>query len=144
MRGKIDQIESAIYKERNLAKFKTGDTVEVHYRIKELNTERIQLFEGVVIAIDGIRGSKTFTVRKVMQGIGVERIFPFGSPNIAKIKVKRIGKTRRSKLYYLRKKKGRKARIREVFISQKNIEKENELQPGQKAKKKEVSAETTS
>lgn len=90
--------------------FKPGDTVKVSYRIREEGKERIQPFEGIVIAIKGAGISKTFTVRKIAsQGIGVERIFPLHSPNIQKIEVLRRGKVRRAKLYYLREKVGKKA-----------------------------------
>ncbi len=90
-----------------------GSTVKVHYRIIEGEKERIQIFEGVVIARKraGLRSS--ITVRKVTAGIGVERVFPLHSPKIDKIQVTRLGKVRRSKLYYLRALKGKKARIRE-------------------------------
>jgi large subunit ribosomal protein L19 len=93
--------------------FKAGDTVRVHVRVVEGEKERIQMFEGVVIARKGGSARETFTVRKISYGTGVERIFPLHSPMIDKIDVLREGRVRRAKLYYLRSKKGRAARIRE-------------------------------
>jgi large subunit ribosomal protein L19 len=93
--------------------FQAGDTVRVHVRVIEGEKERIQVFEGVVIARKGGSSRETFTVRKISYGMGVERIFPLHSPMIDKIDVVRAGRVRRAKLYYLRSKKGRAARIRE-------------------------------
>ena len=93
--------------------FKSGDTVTVSYRIKEGNKERIQQYRGVVIRISGDGDKKRFTVRKMSESIGVERIFPIESPFIERIVVNKVGKVRRSKLYYLRKLTGKKARIKE-------------------------------
>ena len=93
--------------------FKAGDTVTVAYKIVEGNKERIQLYRGVVIKINGHQEKKRFTVRKMSGSIGVERIFPLESPNIESIEVNKIGKVRRAKLYYLRKLTGKKARIKE-------------------------------
>ena len=90
-----------------------GSTVRVHYRIIEGEKERIQIFEGVVIARRRAGLRSTITVRKVTAGIGVERVFPLHSPKLDKIQVTRLGRVRRSKLYYLRQLKGKKARIRE-------------------------------
>jgi len=92
--------------------FKAGDTVSVHYKIREGNKERIQLYQGVVIQRNSVGVSETFTVRKVSNGIGVERIFPINSPNIDKVEVNSHGKVRRSKLYYLRALTGKAARIK--------------------------------
>jgi large subunit ribosomal protein L19 len=97
----------------NLADFKTGDTVRVHVRIVEGDKERIQIFQGTVISRRGGGVSESFTVRKVSAGVGVERVFPVHSPNITKIQVLKKGKVRRSKLYYLRGLRGKKARITE-------------------------------
>jgi large subunit ribosomal protein L19 len=93
--------------------FQAGDTVRVHVRVVEGEKERIQVFEGVVIARKGGSNRETFTVRKISYGTGVERIFPLHSPMLDKIDVVRAGRVRRAKLYYLRQKKGRAARIRE-------------------------------
>ena len=100
-----------------LPEFKIGDTVRVHVKVIEGEKERIQVFEGVVIARKGKKISETFTVRKISYGVGVERIFPVNSPNIAKVEVTRKGKVRRAKLYYLRDKKGKQAKVAEREFS---------------------------
>jgi len=92
---------------------KPGDTVAVHVRIVEGDKERVQIFQGTVIQIRGAGPDKSFTVRKVSRGYGIERIFPYGTPAIAKVEVKRHGKARRAKLYYLRGKSGREAMLQE-------------------------------
>lgn len=93
-----------------IPEFRVGDTVKVFYRIREEGKERIQPFDGIVIARKGVGVSKTFTVRKIAsQSIGVERIFPLHSPNIQKIEILKKGKVRRAKLYYLRERVGKKA-----------------------------------
>jgi large subunit ribosomal protein L19 len=97
----------------NIPSFQAGDSVRVHVRVIEGEKERIQMFEGIVIARKGGSHRETFTVRKISYGMGVERIFPLHSPMIEKIDVVRLGRVRRAKLYYLRSKKGRAARIRE-------------------------------
>ena len=97
-----------------MPKFRAGDTISIGYRVIEGSRSRVQTFEGVVIKISaGHEIDKTFTVRKISSGIGVERIFPFHSPNIEDIKVLKKGKVRRAKLYYLRDRKGKAARIKE-------------------------------
>ena len=96
-----------------LPEFAPGDTVRVHVRVIEGDKERIQIFEGVVIAIQGSGSTETFTVRKISGGVGVERIFPFASPRIATLERVREGRVRRAKLYYLRGLRGKAARIRE-------------------------------
>jgi large subunit ribosomal protein L19 len=93
--------------------FRIGDTVKVHYKIIEGKTERIQVFEGLCIVHKGSGARKTFTVRKISNGVGVERIFPLYSPKIAKIEVVRHGKVRRGRLYYVRGKVGKEAKIKE-------------------------------
>ena len=98
----------------DLPYFKPGDTVNVHVKIKEGEKERIQVFKGVVIKKRKGATNATFTVRKVSYGIGVERIFPFHSPNIDRIDVASRGRVRRSRLYYLRKRRGKAARIKEL------------------------------
>ncbi|NQV14119.1 50S ribosomal protein L19 [bacterium] len=97
----------------NIPDFKPGDTVSVDVKVIEGQKERIQVFEGNVIARTGKGINATFTVRKISNGVGVERIFPLHAPTVAKIKVLRRGKVRRAKLYYLRKLRGKKARIKE-------------------------------
>jgi len=91
-----------------------GDTVAVHARIVEGGKERVQVFEGVVLKVQGTGIGKTVTVRKIFQGIGVERVFMINSPRVAKFEVKRRGKVRRSRIYYFRERRGKSARIREV------------------------------
>ena len=105
--------EQAFATEKQIPAFKSGDTVTVAYRIKEGNKERVQLYRGVVIKIAGHGDKKRFTVRKMSENVGVERIFPMNSPFIDSITVNKVGKVRRAKLYYLRKLTGKKARIKE-------------------------------
>ncbi len=103
----------------DLPDFRTGDTVRVHYQVIEGDKVRVQIFEGTVIARRGGGIDETFMVRKISGGVGVERVFPLNSPRIAKIEVSRHGKVRRSKLFYLRKKTGRAARIKERRVYKK-------------------------
>ncbi|BAB06197.1 50S ribosomal protein L19 [Halalkalibacterium halodurans] len=98
----------------DLPSFRPGDTLRVHVKVIEGSRERIQVFEGVVIKRRGTGVSETFTVRKISYGVGVERTFPLHSPKIDKIEVKRRGKVRRAKLYYLRNLRGKAARIKEI------------------------------
>ncbi len=98
----------------DLPSFRPGDTLRVHVRIIEGTRERIQVFEGVVIKRRGGGVSETFTVRKISSGVGVERTFPLHTPKIEKIEVKRRGKVRHAKLYYLRSLRGKAARIQEI------------------------------
>ena len=114
MKEKLIELVEKSYLNSDVPQFKSGDTVAVHYKVKEGNKERIQVFEGVVIRVSGGSVAKNFTVRKISSGIGVERIIPLNSPLIEKIEVKRIGKVRRSKLYYLRNLSGKAARIKEI------------------------------
>ena len=110
----IADIEAATVKAAPVPRFRPGDTVKVHVRIKEGAKERIQIFEGVVIGWNAAGARSTVTVRKVSYGIGVERIFPIHSPNIERIEWVRRGRVRRAKLYYLRNLRGKKARLTEV------------------------------
>lgn len=114
MKEKLIELVEKDYIKTELPQFKAGDTIVVHYKVKEGNKERIQLFEGVVIRVSGGGIAKNFTVRKVSSGVGVERIISLNSPLIDKIEVKRIGKVRRSRLYYLRNLSGKAARIKEI------------------------------
>ena len=98
----------------DLPELKAGQTVKVDVKIKEGDKTRIQLFEGVVVKVQGSGIGRTFTVRKMSSGVGVERTFPVNSPVIDKITIVRTGKVRRAKLYYLRKRSGKSARIKEV------------------------------
>jgi len=110
----IKLVESEFAKVRETRpSFKPGDTINVHVKIKEGNKERVQQFQGTVIQRRGIGSGETFTVRKVSNGVGVERIFPIVSPSIDKIDVVKEGSVRRAKLYYLRGKQGKAARIKE-------------------------------
>lgn len=106
-------VQEQTTKEMDYPEFRPGDNVVVSYRITEGNKERIQDFRGDVIQIKGHGATRTFTVRKMSNGVGVERIFPFASPSIAGIKVLKRGKVRRARLYYLRDRVGKKARIKE-------------------------------
>ena len=99
----------------DLAPFKVGDTVKVFFKIIEGKTERVQVYEGLVICFKGAGISKTFTVRKNSYGVGVERVFPMNSPRIAKVELVRPGKVRRAKLYYIRDKIGKDAKIKELI-----------------------------
>ena len=111
-------ITESIAKELNATKevpsFKAGDTITVHYTIKEGDKERTQLFKGDVIQRKGTGGTETFTIRKISHSVGVERIFPINSPLIEKIEVNKKGRVRRARIYYLRELTGKKARIKEV------------------------------
>ncbi len=108
----LDQISAKQVKEQ-VPKFNVGDSVRVDVRVIEGGRERVQAFQGTVIQRKGGGIRETFTVRKISQGIGVERVFPLHSPNVTNVKVLRRGKVRRAKLYYLRKLKGKAARITE-------------------------------
>ena len=107
----IDAIEKE-YEKNKFPEFSPGDTIRVHVRVIEGQKERIQVFEGTVIQIRGKGTGKTFTVRKISGGLGIERIFPYHTPSIAKIEVVRRGKTRRAKLFYLRERKGKAAQVK--------------------------------
>lgn len=128
--------------------FKVGDTVKVFFKIVEGKTERIQVYEGVVLCIKNAGARKTFTVRKESSGIGVERIFPMNSPRIVKVEIVRAGKVRRSKLYYLRDKVGKGKKVKEMlggevasFISEQNKNAENAAKTQEAALKAEHNAE---
>ena len=115
--------------EDKIPPFNIGDTVRVHVKVKERNKERIQVFEGVIIRKRGSGTGKTFTVRKESYGVGIERIFPFACPSIEKVEVVKRGKVRRAKLYYLRERKGKAAKIKEIKEWElKKKEKEREAQ----------------
>jgi large subunit ribosomal protein L19 len=111
--------------------FKVGDTVKVHFKIVEGKNERIQIYEGLVIAMKNSRVGKTFMVRKNSYGVGVERVFPFHSPRVTKVEVVRPGKVRRAKLYYIRGKIGKSAKIKELIVKK-----------GSKVQKAAAAAET--
>ena len=116
----IKVVEQAFANEKvaTYPKFKAGDTLTVTYRIKEGDKERLQKFKGVVIQIKGASpATKTFTIRKISNGVGVERIFPFASPFIDSIELNKVGKVRRARIFYLRELSGKKARIREKKLA---------------------------
>ncbi|GMO66700.1 MAG: 50S ribosomal protein L19 [Endomicrobiia bacterium] len=117
----LEQVQT-LYKRNLGVSFKSGDQIKVYFNVVEAGSERIQIFEGIVIRVRGSGLSKTFTVRKVSSGVGVERIFPIHSPRINKIEVVRRGKVRRAKLYYLRNLSGKAARISE-YSSKKSSKK---------------------
>ncbi|MCS7173901.1 MAG: 50S ribosomal protein L19 [Armatimonadetes bacterium] len=107
------QLVEQPHRKPEIPEFAPGDTVRVHTRVREGGRERVQVFEGVVIARRGGGVRETFTVRRISHGVGVERIFPLHSPNIVRIEVVRRGQVRRAKLYYLREKVGKATRIKE-------------------------------
>jgi large subunit ribosomal protein L19 len=109
-------IAAQLTEKRELPAFKAGDTITVHFKIKEGEKERIQQYQGVVIQRKGTGVTRTFTVRKISNSIGVERIFPDNSPFIDKIDVNKRGVVRRAKIFYIRELKGKKARIKERIM----------------------------
>lgn len=127
---------------------KVGNTVKVHVRIKEGNKERIQIFEGIIIKVQGAGVNKTFTVRKISYGVGVEKTFLIHSPLVEKVELVRVGKARRAKLFYLRDRVGKSAKTKELIgarIEDKEIIIKGEEAPVEEAVKEEqVKAEETS
>ena len=109
-------VHEQLTQKKEIPQFKAGDNITVNYKIVEGNKERIQSFKGDVIKKQGEGGTATFTVRKISNGVGVERLFPIFSPHIESIKLHKVGKVRRSKLYYLRDRSGKSARIQEKRI----------------------------
>jgi len=114
MEALIDFVQKEFLKKNDFPKFSSGDTITVFYQIREGEKVRTQFFKGVVIQIKGKGESKTFTIRKMSGTIGVERIFPLNLPTIEKIEVNKQGKVRRSRIYYFKNLRGKKARIKEV------------------------------
>jgi large subunit ribosomal protein L19 len=112
----IKFIEDTFIPKKDIPSFKAGDTVTVHFKIKEGNKERIQNFQGVVLQRSGKGVNETFTVRKISGNVGVERIFPMSSPFIEKVDVNKRGVVRRARIFYLRGLRGKKARIREERV----------------------------
>lgn len=109
---------------KQLPDFKAGDTVTVTYKIREENKERFQKFRGIVIQKRGEGATKTFTVRKISNGVGVERIFPLSSPLIEDIEVNKVGAVRRARIFYLRQLTGKKARIKEKRVARQTAKEE--------------------
>ncbi len=116
--NQLQDVERQYQRQDTVPDFRPGDTVRVHVRVVEGDKQRLQVFQGVVIARKGGGTRETFTVRKISGGVGVERIFPLHSPNVDKLEVVRRGKVRRAKLYYLRGLRGKKARIEERRVEQ--------------------------
>ncbi len=125
MSNLIDQLERRQL--RKVPRFKAGDTVRVHFKVIEGQRQRIQVFEGIVLKKQGSGVNESFTVRKQSFGVGVERTFPLHSPKIEKIEVAAIGDVSRAKLYYLRGKVGKKARVREVAYGRRPAEVDGEV-----------------
>lgn len=111
--NQLQDVERQYLRQDTVPDFRSGDTVRIHVRVVEGDKQRIQVFQGVVIARKGGGTRETFTVRKISGGVGVERVFPLHSPNVDKVEVVRRGKVRRAKLYYLRGLRGKAARIEE-------------------------------
>jgi large subunit ribosomal protein L19 len=109
----IDFVHEQMTKQSTLPNFKAGDNVTVNYKIQEGNKERIQSFKGDVIKRQGTGSTATFTVRKISDGVGVERLFPVHSPNIDSVVLNKVGRVRRAKLYFQRERSGKSARIKE-------------------------------
>jgi large subunit ribosomal protein L19 len=109
----IDYVHEQLTANKEVPKFKAGDNITVNYKIIEGNKERIQSFKGDVIKRQGNGATATFTVRKISDGVGVERLFPVNSPNVDSIVLNKVGKVRRAKLFYLRERSGKSARIKE-------------------------------
>ena len=139
---RIAQLESQYMKD--IPPFSAGDTVRVHYKIKEGDKERIQVFQGTVISRRGSGTGKTFTVRKISAGVGVERVFPLHSPNIARIERTAMGRVRRAKLYYLRDLTGKSTRIKEKIgeIAEKELKKDAKAKAAAEARKGKVKPAT--
>ncbi|HAR44047.1 MAG TPA: 50S ribosomal protein L19 [Bdellovibrionales bacterium] len=131
--GKVAAVEKSVMR-TDLVQFKPGDTVKVHVKIKEGEKERIQIYEGVVIGRNNKGANRSFTVRKISHGVGVERIFMDSSPKIAKVEVAQVGKVRRAKLYYIRELEGKAARI------EREVETVASVLASEKAKAKAVAA----
>ncbi len=127
----IERLERANMK-KDIPQFNIGDDVKVHIKVVEGDKERIQVFEGIVIARDGSKNRETFTVRKVSYGVGVERVFPIHSPKIEKIDIVKSNRVKRAKLYFLRGRSGKAARF---------VEKEKYFVPGQEKPAVEAAAE---
>jgi len=108
-----NEIEQQLIAKKNHPKFNSGDTVTVYYKIKEGEKERVQFFKGDVIQRKGSGLTETFTIRKLSNGVGVERIFPINSPDIEKIEINKMGKVRRARIFYMRERTGKSARIKQ-------------------------------
>jgi large subunit ribosomal protein L19 len=116
MNSAVQFVHDQLTAKKTFPKFKSGDNITVNYKIIEGGKERIQGFRGDVVKIQGTGATATFTVRKISDGVGVERVFPFFSPNVESILLNKVGKVRRAKLYYLRDRSGKSARIKEKRV----------------------------
>ncbi len=117
MEALLNFVQNEFIEKKEFSAFDAGDTLTVYYQIRDGNKVRTQFFKGVVIQIKGQGLSKTFTIRKMSGTVGVERIFPFNMPGLEKIEINKKGKVRRSRIYYFKKLRGKKARIKEVQIN---------------------------
>jgi len=140
MQNKFMELVEQSSMKQTVPHFEIGDTVDVHVRILEGEKERIQIFNGVVIARSGSKTREMFTVRRIVQGEGVERKFPLHSPRIADIVVKRSGKVRRAKLYYLRERSGKAVRLKERFVGAKAAAEAKAERKAEKAARKAAKA----
>lgn len=127
MSNLLEAIKEELRFKTNFPEFKAGDTITVHYKIKEGDKERVQNFTGIVIQIKNEMATRTFTVRKISHGVGVERIFPLNSPFIESIDIVKRGKVRRARIYYLRNLSGKSARIKEKLNFGKKEEEKTEV-----------------
>jgi len=130
--NKLVEVENKAMRQ-DLEKFSPGDTVKVFFRVHEGKKDKVQAFQGICIKMSGAGPNRSFTVRKISQGVGVERIFPLHSPTIEKIEIIRLGKVRRAKLYYLREAIGKKHQVKERVVAKKT-EKAVRTKHGKKAK----------
>jgi len=131
----LQDVQKMAIPTKKMPNLHTGCTVKVHQKIKEGEKERIQIYEGLIIAVNSGHGAdKTITVRKVVEGIGVEKIFPVYSPNIDKIEVKKTSKVRRAKIYFMRDRMGKSARLKETFVKAEEVEQSIEELAAIKAK----------
>ena len=120
MEATIREVENQLITKKDFPKFSAGDTITVYYEIREGEKVRTQFFRGIVIQIKGHGLTKTFTIRKISNTIGVERIFPINMPTLQKIEINKRGKVRQSRIFYFRKLRGKKARIKEIRRQSKN------------------------
>jgi large subunit ribosomal protein L19 len=135
----VSEVEKS-YMKKKIAKFNVGDTVDVHIKIREGDRERIQVFTGTVIARRGSGTRETFTVRRIVAGEGVERVFPIHSPVVTSIKIRRRGKVRRAKLYYLRERVGKATKVKELIEETGERKKSRTKKRGKKARKARAAA----
>jgi large subunit ribosomal protein L19 len=139
----IDKVVAKLSPKRKFSDFSTGDTITVSVKVKEGEKERIQLFKGTVIKVQGAGVGKSFTVRKVSDGVGVERTWPFASPAVDSIQVNLRGKVRRSRIYYLRNLKGRAARLStEIIQQEKKSDSDKKVKKNAKSKVEATASES--